>query len=178
MHTVIPVRHHQWSRAAKFLTSPASQPDWHAAATFRQAGQDDSGSESGSEYELGDGDEPGSAGRTSDGAHAGRQAPFDVMLTCYTLFERDSADQRMDRSFLKSWAWSHMVLDEAHAVCFTVQPPSFVSIHSMKVGFLPQMHCCARSCIVAQTTGCRTQASKYGFLGNPLASPKAGGGCR
>lgn len=38
------------------------------------------------------------------------------MLTCYTLFERDTSDQRIDRSFLQSYAWSHIVLDEAHAV--------------------------------------------------------------
>ncbi|KAK9811037.1 hypothetical protein WJX73_008229 [Symbiochloris irregularis] len=44
------------------------------------------------------------------------QAPFDVMLACYTLFEKDNADQRIDRSFLRSWPWSHLVLDEAHAV--------------------------------------------------------------
>ena len=47
-------------------------------------------------------------------------APFDVMLTCYTLFERESADQKLDRSFLRSWRWSHLVLDEAHAV----RPPA------------------------------------------------------
>ena len=38
------------------------------------------------------------------------------MLTCYTLFERDSDEQRLDRAFLKKWRWSHMILDEAHAV--------------------------------------------------------------
>ena len=42
--------------------------------------------------------------------------PFDVMLTCYTLFERDSVDQQADRSFLRKWQWSHLLLDEAHAV--------------------------------------------------------------
>lgn len=41
---------------------------------------------------------------------------FNVMLTCYSLFERDSADQQADRSFLKKWDWSHLLLDEAHAV--------------------------------------------------------------
>lgn len=47
----------------------------------------------------------------------GRQElPFDVMLTCYSLFERDSVEQQADRSFLKKWQWSHLVLDEAHAV--------------------------------------------------------------
>ena len=43
-------------------------------------------------------------------------APFDVMLTCYTLFERDSPEQRLDRSFLEKWRWSHLVMDEAHAL--------------------------------------------------------------
>ena len=36
-------------------------------------------------------------------------APFNVMLTCYTLFERDSEEQRIDRDFLRKWRWSHMV---------------------------------------------------------------------
>ena len=44
------------------------------------------------------------------------QLPFNVMLTCYTLFERDSVDQQADRSFLRKWPWSHLVLDEAHAL--------------------------------------------------------------
>jgi SWI/SNF-related matrix-associated actin-dependent regulator 1 of chromatin subfamily A len=43
-------------------------------------------------------------------------APFHVMLTSYTLFERDSPDQRADRDFLESWRWSHLVMDEAHAL--------------------------------------------------------------
>lgn len=43
-------------------------------------------------------------------------APFDVMLTSYTLFERDSVDQRADRAFLESWKWSHLIMDEAHAL--------------------------------------------------------------
>lgn len=44
------------------------------------------------------------------------QMPFNVLLTCYTLFERDSVDQQADRSFFKKWRWSHLLLDEAHAV--------------------------------------------------------------
>jgi len=43
-------------------------------------------------------------------------APFHVMLTSYTLFERDSPDQRADRNFLESWRWSHLIMDEAHAL--------------------------------------------------------------
>ena len=38
------------------------------------------------------------------------------MLTCYTLFERDSTEQKLDRKFLRGWDWSHLILDEAHAV--------------------------------------------------------------
>lgn len=43
-------------------------------------------------------------------------APFDVLLTSYTLFERNSVDQRADREFLESWKWSHLIMDEAHAL--------------------------------------------------------------
>ena len=43
-------------------------------------------------------------------------APFDVMLTCYTLFERDTTEQKLDRRCLSKFAWSHVVLDEAHAL--------------------------------------------------------------
>ncbi len=43
-------------------------------------------------------------------------APFDVLLTSYTLFERNSRDQRKDREFLESWKWSHLIMDEAHAL--------------------------------------------------------------
>ncbi|KAL4427971.1 hypothetical protein ABPG75_002060 [Micractinium tetrahymenae] len=43
-------------------------------------------------------------------------APFNVMLTCYTLFERDSPEQRLDRGFLEKWRWSHLIMDEAHAL--------------------------------------------------------------
>lgn len=43
-------------------------------------------------------------------------APFNVMLTSYTLFERDSPDQRADREFLEGWRWSHLIMDEAHAL--------------------------------------------------------------
>lgn len=66
-------------------------------------------------------DQPSSTEQTSS-QHAlpsvedTHQLPFNVMLTCYTLFERDSMDQQADRSFLKKWQWSHLILDEAHAV--------------------------------------------------------------
>lgn len=41
--------------------------------------------------------------------------PFDVVLTCYTLFERGK-DYGKDRTFLSKWAWSHLVMDEAHGL--------------------------------------------------------------
>ena len=43
-------------------------------------------------------------------------APFNVLLTTYTLFERDSEENKLDRAFLKLWHWSCLLLDEAHAV--------------------------------------------------------------
>ena len=53
---------------------------------------------------------------TSSSCGSDSKAPFDVLLTCYTLFERQGDDQKRDRTFLCSWQWSHMVMDEAHAV--------------------------------------------------------------
>lgn len=74
---------------------------------------EDSASEDGSEFgEDGDvADRPKSHAKASSGS-----APFNVLLTCYNLFERDSLEQRLDRNFLKRWNWSHIILDEAHAV--------------------------------------------------------------
>ena len=43
-------------------------------------------------------------------------APFNIMLTCYTLFERGSPEQAADRAFLEGWRWSHLIMDEAHAL--------------------------------------------------------------
>jgi SWI/SNF-related matrix-associated actin-dependent regulator 1 of chromatin subfamily A len=42
--------------------------------------------------------------------------PFDVLLTCYTLFERNSDDQKEDRRFLRRFNIHTMVLDEAHHI--------------------------------------------------------------
>ena len=61
-------------------------------------------------------DDEASDPQTSTAAQANNKPLFNVMLTCYSLFERDSADQQADRSFLKKWGWSHLLLDEAHAV--------------------------------------------------------------
>lgn len=44
------------------------------------------------------------------------EAPFDVLLVSYSLFERDGEEQDRERSFLKKYKWSHLILDEAHAV--------------------------------------------------------------
>ena len=54
--------------------------------------------------------------QSSHSKSSNNQLPFNIMLTCYTLFERDSVDQQADRSFLRKWSWSHLLLDEAHAV--------------------------------------------------------------
>lgn len=48
--------------------------------------------------------------------------PFDVLVTSYVYFERDSTDQRMDRKFFRrmikhpTHPLSHILLDEAHAI--------------------------------------------------------------
>ena len=66
--------------------------------------------------DAGDADSPESTGVAANVAADHAAAPFDVMLTCYTMFERVSEEQKEDRQFLRKWQWSHMVLDEAHAV--------------------------------------------------------------
>ncbi|KAG8382640.1 hypothetical protein BUALT_Bualt05G0098400 [Buddleja alternifolia] len=47
---------------------------------------------------------------------AGLPPPFDVILVCYSLFERHSVQQKDDRKILKHWRWSCVVMDEAHAL--------------------------------------------------------------
>ncbi|GJY26695.1 protein chromatin remodeling 19 [Tanacetum coccineum] len=42
--------------------------------------------------------------------------PFNVILVCYSLFERHSAQQKDDRKVLKRWKWSCVLMDEAHAL--------------------------------------------------------------
>ena len=49
------------------------------------------------------------------GASGGGGA-FDVVIACYSLFERDAADQKEKRRWLRSLTYSHLVLDEAHLV--------------------------------------------------------------
>ncbi|GMN61875.1 hypothetical protein TIFTF001_030961 [Ficus carica] len=47
---------------------------------------------------------------------AGLPPPFNVLLVCYSLFERHSAQQKDDRKILKRWHWSCVLMDEAHAL--------------------------------------------------------------
>ncbi|KAK9274474.1 hypothetical protein L1049_021722 [Liquidambar formosana] len=49
-------------------------------------------------------------------AKAGLQPPFNVLLVCYSLFERHSVQQKDDRKILKRWRWSCVLMDEAHAL--------------------------------------------------------------
>ncbi|XP_059449658.1 protein CHROMATIN REMODELING 19 isoform X2 [Corylus avellana] len=49
-------------------------------------------------------------------AKAGLPSPFNVLLVCYSLFERHSAQQKDDRKILKRWRWSCVLMDEAHAL--------------------------------------------------------------
>ncbi|XP_019461602.1 PREDICTED: protein CHROMATIN REMODELING 19 [Lupinus angustifolius] len=47
---------------------------------------------------------------------AGLPPPFNVLLVCYSLFERHSPQQKDDRKVLKRWRWSCVLMDEAHAL--------------------------------------------------------------
>uniref|UniRef100_A0A7C8Z6E4 Protein CHROMATIN REMODELING 19 n=1 Tax=Opuntia streptacantha TaxID=393608 RepID=A0A7C8Z6E4_OPUST len=49
-------------------------------------------------------------------AKAGLPPPFNVLLVCYSLFERHSMQQKDDRKLLKRWRWSVVLMDEAHAL--------------------------------------------------------------
>ncbi|XP_031109228.1 protein CHROMATIN REMODELING 19 [Ipomoea triloba] len=49
-------------------------------------------------------------------AKAGLPPKFNVILVCYSLFERHSAQQKDDRKVLKRWRWSCVLMDEAHAL--------------------------------------------------------------
>lgn len=44
----------------------------------------------------------------------GRPAPFNVMLTGYSLFERQSPQQKDDRKLLRRFKWTCVLMDEAH----------------------------------------------------------------
>nr|XP_019701689.1 protein CHROMATIN REMODELING 19 isoform X2 [Elaeis guineensis] len=47
---------------------------------------------------------------------AGLPPPFNVLLVCYSLFERRSAQQKDDRKALKRLKWSCVLMDEAHVL--------------------------------------------------------------
>ncbi|KAJ4973409.1 hypothetical protein NE237_006583 [Protea cynaroides] len=47
---------------------------------------------------------------------AGLPPPCNVLLVCYSLFERHSPQQKDDRKILKRWRWSCVLMDEAHAL--------------------------------------------------------------
>ncbi|KAI4357323.1 hypothetical protein L6164_001279 [Bauhinia variegata] len=47
---------------------------------------------------------------------SGLPPPFNVLLVCYSLFERHSPQQKDDRKILKRWRWSCVLMDEAHAL--------------------------------------------------------------
>ena len=55
-------------------------------------------------------------GIRGDGRSASGGGAFDVIIACYSIFERDSADSREKRAWLRSLNYSHLVLDEAHLV--------------------------------------------------------------
>ncbi|CAK0783636.1 hypothetical protein CVIRNUC_006835 [Coccomyxa viridis] len=91
----------------------AQQQQQQSTSSLSELDDDLEDSESG-EDDVFDMSEPQSPGFSADcGA---REAPFNVLLTTYTLFERDSHESKLDRAFLKLWQWSCLVLDEAHAV--------------------------------------------------------------
>ncbi|CAL1380659.1 unnamed protein product [Linum trigynum] len=52
----------------------------------------------------------------SSHAKHGLPPPFNVILACYSLFERHSVQQKDDRKLLKRWRWSCVLMDEAHAL--------------------------------------------------------------
>ncbi|XP_048136477.1 protein CHROMATIN REMODELING 19 isoform X3 [Rhodamnia argentea] len=47
---------------------------------------------------------------------AGLPPPFNVLLVCYSLFERHSVQQKDDRKIFRRWRWSCVLMDEAHAL--------------------------------------------------------------
>ena len=60
------------------------------------------------------------------------------MLTCYSLFERDSEQSREDRKFVHSFRWSHLIMDEASAN-LALLPCNTLSSHArFEVGELSQ----------------------------------------
>ncbi|CAI5531574.1 unnamed protein product [Closterium sp. Naga37s-1] len=62
----------------------------------------------------GGGEGSGGEGEGEEEEEEGGKLGFDVLLTCYSLFERDSAAQRDDRKFLRRFRFSCVLMDEAH----------------------------------------------------------------
>ena len=58
------------------------------------------------------GKEGQAATRAAAERSGGGGGAFDVLIACYSLFERDSADQKQHRAWLRSMTYSHLVLDE------------------------------------------------------------------
>ncbi|XP_022943065.1 protein CHROMATIN REMODELING 19 [Cucurbita moschata] len=56
------------------------------------------------------------AKKLSSLAKSGLPPPFNVLLVCYSLFERHSSQQKDERKILKHWQWSCVLMDEAHAL--------------------------------------------------------------
>ncbi|KAK3028628.1 hypothetical protein RJ639_038401 [Escallonia herrerae] len=52
----------------------------------------------------------------SSTAKGGLPPPFNVILVCYSLFERHSVQQKDDCKILRRWRWSCVLMDEAHAL--------------------------------------------------------------
>ena len=69
-----------------------------------------------SQQEVRSAAEAWSFGPRGDGRVASGGGAFDVVIACYSIFERDSADSKEKRAWLRSLNYSHLVLDEAHLV--------------------------------------------------------------
>ncbi|KAG2446661.1 hypothetical protein HYH02_008231 [Chlamydomonas schloesseri] len=80
--------------------------------------EDDEAADPTEEEEVDEDDDHGGAAPVirQKGKGGGCGGLFDVMLTTYTLWEREGANYSIDRSFLSKWPWSHVVMDEAHAL--------------------------------------------------------------
>ena len=69
-----------------------------------------------SQHEVRSAAEAWSSGPRGDGRVASGGGAFDVVIACYSIFERDSSDSKEKRAWLRSLNYSHLVLDEAHLV--------------------------------------------------------------
>ncbi|KAK9864166.1 hypothetical protein WJX84_000212 [Apatococcus fuscideae] len=106
----------RWCPAMKFVTYYGKDREQlrYELQSYRQQ-EGVVNSESDSEFE-GSPSKPSHAESSPMGPEPTHSLPFDIMLTGYSLFERTGPAQTLDRVFLKSFLWSHMILDEGHAV--------------------------------------------------------------